>query len=912
MQRALLIAEKPSLMRSIQTVYNKHRRDIPFEITFMCQSGHLFTLKNLDELDERLKKWDYATLPYYPDEHGGYKYKIAKSKDPQYDNKKTFDGIKEKYNNGNYDFIIHAGDPDREGELLIWETLNALKVNIPVKRYWQNALTETATLDALMNLRDENEDFLRFLRVESYTRQHLDYIVGNNGTRAASIAMQSLASIGRVMSAILAMVCQREITIENFKPSTSYGVKVSYKEGFNGQYYVIPSESENAEEDEEEDKAEDKGLIYFDTKEEAQSFIDSLKGCSKATVVSFESKETKTKAPRLFKLATAQAEGGKDGYEASEIQDLINGLYLKAILSYPRTDCECMASTEDFEALISSTKACPALKPFADRITKADIERVKKTKKYVNDKELEEHGHSALAPTTNAPDWEKLSKNEKYVYEMICKRFLAIFLPPLVQNKTTLITDIDGNNFKSTGKTLVDPGYTEIFGTTFNDMVIPECSKGDEFNINGFDFAEKTTKCPPHFTTTSLVEACENVAKYLEDEGLKANIKNLHIGTSATRSGIIDKLIDQNHYLERKKMGKKTHVVPTKKGMILYNNIKDTIICKVDLTANWEILLDKVGHGQISQKECESLVKRDLEALIEQFKTTKMTALGGYEIVCKCPKCGGNILSGKKGFFCHKWKKDGTGCDFAVYGFACESKITDNEFLKMVKGEHITKTVKNKGKSWEQEMFLDIDNNKVEWVNANADFVSENTGLQCPICGQEIITTPYGFKCKNYSKDGNGCKFSIGEMLGVKLTLNDVADLIVNKKTRLIDGFTSKKGKKFAAYVTLDENKEISFDFPDENDALTPNAKISTCPKCGAEIINTKWDYHCTNEACSVKLSKFICKKWLTDAELERIFTKGKSPLIKGLQGKQKKFDAYLKWDGADRYEFEFPQKRKK
>ncbi len=908
MQRALLIAEKPSLMRSIQTVYNKHKRDIPFEITFMCQSGHLFTLKNLDELDERLKKWDYATLPYYPDEHGGYKYKIAKSADPQYDNKKTFNGIKEEYNNGNYDFIIHAGDSDREGELLIWETLNALKINIPVKRYWQNALTEKATLDALMNLRDENEDFLRFLKIESYTRQHLDYIVGNNGTRAASIAMQSLASIGRVMSAILAMVCQREITIENFKPSTSYGVRVSYKEGFNGQYYVIPSESENAEEDEEEDKAEDKGLMYFDTKEEAQSFIDSLKGCSKATVVSFESKETKTKAPKLFKLATAQAEGGKDGYEASEIQDLINDLYLKAILSYPRTDCECMASTEDFEALIASTKACPALKPFADRITKADIERVKKTKKYVNDKELEEHGHSALAPTTNAPDWDKLSKDEKYVYEMICKRFLAIFMPPLVQNKTSLITDIDGNNFKSTGKTLVSLGYTEIFGTTFNDIVIPECSKGDEFSINGFDFAEKTTKCPPHFTTTSLVEACENVAKYLEDEGLKANIKNLHIGTSATRSGIIDKLIVQNHYLERKKMGKKTYVIPTKNGMILYNNIKDTIICKVDLTANWEILLDKVGHGQISQEECESLVKRDLEALIEQFKTTKMTALGGYETVGKCPKCGGDILSGKKGFFCKNWKKDGSGCDFSIYGFVCESKISDSEIKKLLSGQNIIKKIKNKGKSWEQELTLDKEEWKIAWVNKNADFVSKTTGVACPLCGKDIVTTPWGFKCEAYEKDNpSACKFSVGEICKVKLTEDDMADLVINKKTRLIDGFISQKGNKFSAYLCLNDDKGLKFEFPaqDEN---TSNV-ITKCPKCGSAMESSKWDYHCSN-GCPVKLSKYVCKKWIPESELEKIFTKGKSGLIKGLQGKSKKFDAYLKWDKGESYEFDFPQKK--
>ena len=917
MQRALLIAEKPDLMRKVESAYNSHRGDFSFSIDFAAQRGHLFALMRPHELDESMKQWKWEQLPFYPEEHGGWKYKIPQEKKQGNfpTSAERYKDIKAKYDNGNYDFIIHCGDPDREGELLVWETITALRAKIPVKRFWSNDVTEGAILKALHNLRDEaTDEFLINLRREGYGRQHADYIMGMNLSQAGSLAMNGRVSLGRVKTPILSIVCKRELDILNFKPSTSYGVRVNYTEGFTGQYF-IKAEKVNSGEDgsERDEKDEESGLIYFDTRKEAEDFAKTLG--SEFIVESFETKMTKTSAPKLFKLATAQIEAGKAGYSADRTLEIIQSLYEKAYISYPRTDCECISSSEDLEALIKSASCVLNVNEyghFMPLINSAAIKKVLGTKKYVNDKELESHGHSALIPTTNKPNLDILTKDERFIYEMIAKRFIAIFLPPIVQNKTVLITSNNGNTFKSNGKTLVDPGFSELFGTKFTDMEIPVHDKGDILLIDGYDIPEKTTKCPSRFTSSDLVAVCENPKKYLDDENLKKTLKEFHIGTPATRASIIKGLHQYDGYLQEKKEGKKVYLIPTDNGMKIYQNLKTTMICKVDMTADWDMLLEQVGQGSLSLNDFENKIKSDNEALITEFKNTKMQALSGYSVVGDCPKCSSPVLSAKKGFFCSGWKKDGTGCDFTVYGFVCETKITDADFSALLAGAHITKKIKNKGKSWEQEMVLNPEEHKIEWVNANADFESENTGLQCPICGKEVITTPYGFKCENYSKDGDGCKFSIGEMLGVKLTLNDVADLIVNKKTRLIDGFTSKKGKKFAAYVILDENKEISFDFPDENDALTPNAKISTCPKCGAEMINTKWDYHCTNEACSVKLSKFICKKWLTDAELERIFTKGKSPLIKGLQGKQKKFDAYLKWDGADRYEFEFPQKRRK
>ena len=909
MQKALLIAEKPDLMRKIEDAYNKHISEFNIAITFMAQRGHLFGLKWPNEIDKVMEEWSWDNLPFYPEEHGGWQYKVNPEK--KTGNFKTsmerFKEIQAEYKSGNYDFIIHAGDPDREGELLIAETLMALGNKLPVKRFWSNDVTENAIVNALKNLKDDDNDpFLVNLRASAFGRQHADYIMGMNLSRAATMQMKGRAAVGRVKTPILAIVCKRELDIQNFKPTTSYGVKANYSEGFDGQYYVAPIETEDNEEEDNE-----KGLIYFNTKTEAEEFINSLK--NKAAVISFETKRTTQTAPKLFKLATAQIEAGKAGYSADKTLEIIQSLYDKTYISYPRTDCEYISSNEDLKALLSATECDSSLTPFIRTIDTAAIDKVKKTKKYVNDKELQAHGHSGLVPTANKPDFDKLTKDEQFIYDMIARRFVAIFLPPLIQNKTILLADNNGSTFKSNGKTLIDAGYTKIFDTNFSDNEIPVHKEGDILNVSGFEVVEKTTKCPTRFTSATLVAACENPKKYLDDENLKKTVKELHIGTPATRASIISGLEDIDKYTISKKEGKKEYIYPTDNGMKLYQNIKTTMICRVDMTAKWDMMLEEIREGILALKDFENKIKVDNEALIDEFKNTQMTSLSAnqYATVGKCPKCGADVLSGKKGFFCSSWKKDGSGCDFSVYGFVCESKISDKEMSALLKGDEIVKKIKNKGKTWEQKLKLNTESWKLEFINENANFTSANTGLQCPLCGKEVITTPWGYKCEGYEKDNPAaCKFSIGEICSVKLSEDDLADLIINKKTRLIDGFVSPKKKtKFVAYLTLSETG-IKFEFPTEE--AVANEAIKTCPKCGADMISSKFDYHCSNEACDVRLSKYVCKKWIPDNEIEKIFTKGKSGLIKGLQGKSKKFDAYLKWNQGSSYEFEFPQRKAK
>lgn len=622
MKKALLIAEKPSLMNEIQECYKRHKDEIPYDITFTAQRGHLVTLKTPDELDETLKKWSFDTLPIVPEDHGGWQYKVIEEKKVgnYLTSKERYNNIKKEIRSGKYDFIINAGDPDQEGELLIQLVLRHIGNKLPVKRFWSNDLTDPHVLKALQELRDNDTDpMLKNLLNAAYARQHSDYRFGMNLSRAVTLKMNIRVAVGRVKTVLLKLVCKREEEIKNFTPKTVYGVKAVYQEGFEG---TLINEMTEPETEEETDEKEQKGVIWFDTKREAEEMIASLGRA--ATVTTYETKQVESYAPKLLKLATAQQAAGEIGYGAEETQKIIQSLYEKKLLSYPRTDCEYISSDEDLYGLLRAAMAAPELTPFIKTITKGAIERVKKSKTWVNDKALQESGHSALIPTGNAPAWDSLSKEEQDIYTLVCRRFVAPFLPPLVQDQVKLLTDIDGSTFRTTGKTLVDPGYTKIFGKNFVDTEIPRCEQGSVLHVQEFGVNEKTSVCPKRYTTPELIAVCENPAKHLEDKELKKLGKRLKIGTPATRAGIIDELVTRDKYLEKRKEGKRTVVAPTPTGILIIENIKWCDICRVDMTGEWEEKLELVRSGLLDLSSLELAMKEQVERLVDEIKAREM------------------------------------------------------------------------------------------------------------------------------------------------------------------------------------------------------------------------------------------------------------------------------------------------
>ena len=274
---ALLIAEKPDLMRQIETVYNLHSDEIPYGVAFMSQRGHLIALKEPGEMDEDLKTWSWETLPIVPEEHGGWQYKVIDEKKVgnYLTPKERYEMIRKELKSGRYDFVINAGDPDQEGQLLIWETLTKAGNTLPVKRFWTNDLTENAILTALKELRDDSEPALRNLLDAAYGRQHSDYRFGMNVSRAATLKMNTKVACGRCETWIQAVVVKREEEIRNFRPETVYGLKAVYEGGFEGTLFEASRMSRDKEET-DEDKPEAGAELMEGVMEEIRSAAEDM------------------------------------------------------------------------------------------------------------------------------------------------------------------------------------------------------------------------------------------------------------------------------------------------------------------------------------------------------------------------------------------------------------------------------------------------------------------------------------------------------------------------------------------------------------------------------------------------------------------------------------------------------------
>jgi DNA topoisomerase-3 len=809
-QKALLIAEKPSLERKIKEVYEKHKNEFDFEIDFLALRGHILALKMPEELDESLKTWSFDNLPIFPEEHGGWQYKIpAEKKEGNYmTSAEKYKALGDALKSNNYDFIINAGDPDQEGELLVRIPLMALRNRLPVKRFWTNAQTEPDVVNALKNLRDDDHDpMLTNLLAAAYARQHSDYRVGINASRAAKLKMggDGPIGVGRCETVMQAIICRRELDIKNFKPKTVYGVKASYDVGFSGQLFEPKTEG-NTDADDEDDKKDDihTGLIWFDTVEEAEECINDLG--NNAIVESVQKTRKKTLAGKLFRMSDLQEKASQYGYDSESVMKIAQSLYEAGYMSYPRTSCEYISSNEDLDAMIKSASSVPTLVPFIKTITRENIEKARRTPKWINDEKIKDEGHTALVPTTQKPSFESLSHDQQIIYRMVCQQFIAIFLPPLLQDKTVVVTDIDGKKFRSNGTTLVDKGYTAVFGSEYSDVELPAVSEGENLTVERFEKAEKTSTCPKYMTDGELIKFCTAPAKYLDDPSLKKLGKRLKIGTDATRAGIITKLIEHSKYVYRERKGQTPYLRSTEKGMIVYENLKDLPICKVDVTGQWEMALEDIRQGKLTVKEFEVSICEDVRKLVDAIKNAEMKQLAGSgvstAVLCQCPKCGGNIISGKKGFYCSEYKQ---GCKVGAYRTICDTMLNDSDIIKLVSGEKIYKTIKKGDKSWVSKLAYNYAEQKIEFAEETDFGESEYV---CPNCSRKLIKEGLKYKCE--------CGFQFLLFVGKEkklLTEKEVSNFFSRGSTGTIKGVVGSKGKFDAALVLSEDKMGSTFKF---------------------------------------------------------------------------------------------------
>ena len=663
MAKALLIAEKPSLMREIQKVYNSHKAEIGIDIDFTAQAGHLVGLKLPKEVNaEKYGRWSISSFPEdYP-----FEYKVNPGKNELVNN------IRKAVKSGGYDFIIHAGDPDQEGELLVRLVLDFVNSSLPVKRFWTNDLVESAILGALKNLQDDRD--FDHLYEAALVRQHADYQFGMNGTGVISCKTGELCQTGRVKAAIIALVAQRELEILNYQEKKTYKPAFNYK----GCEFVL-------------DQA-------FDTPELA---IAAVPKTEYADIAEAKYELKHSKAPKLFKLSTLQTEmHTRMKWSGDKTLEVLQSLYEAKATSYPRTGCEYISSQVDIGYI--AKKILKEVDVSTDLLVR-DPGDVLKDKIYANDKAIASEGHTAVIPTGEGLP-KNASADQEALYEVICRRFLAMFgnVKDTMSVKVSGVPSGTKDPYIFSESFDVTPGYELILNPKYE----MKAGSGIKFekgqNIHPIEFLAKelVNKKPSRYNDGSLIKAMETPEKY---EGEDGAVK-YKIGTPATRANIIKECI-ANGYIKKEK----DSFVATEKALSIYAACKDIDLFKPVESGKWEDMLDHIRTGKLDYKEVEETLFSKMEDSVQKIKDanfqsfeSKLKGKGGKssggkdgaakETLGECPSCKSAVTVGQYGPYC-------SGKCGVMFGKVFGKELTNAEWKKVLKGEaiHVKGLVSKKG-----------------------------------------------------------------------------------------------------------------------------------------------------------------------------------------------------------------------
>ena len=652
----LFIAEKPSMAQAIAAGIGVGKKFDGYislndgaEIVTWCY-GHILEQLNPSDYDAKYQQWRMEDLPIVPNI---WRLKVKS------DAARQFKVVRELISKATT--IVNAGDPDREGQLLVDEVLEFVGNKKPVQRILLNALDEKSVKQSLKDLRN-NQEF-QGLKNAALGRSRADWLIGMNLSRAYTIRARQAGYesvfVGRVMTPTMALVVLRDEEISKFKPVTHYAVKVN----FANKYGEIPTTwqmSEKVPNLDSEGRLLDKNF--------AEKFVQKLNSVSAENfgkIMEVEEKNKQENQRLPYSLSTLQIEAGKlYGYSPQIVLDTMQLLYEKKLTTYPRSDCEYLPENqfEDSVEILKHLQEMP-VKDFTELVKGADL---KIHSKAWNDKKIS--AHHAIIPTRIKADFENLNEIEQKLYLLVSQAYLAQFYPPHEYKSTKVTISFADEKFVGKGKTVVKLGWREIYKNVVKDESeetetnLPPMINGESVKYISAKVLEKVTKPPTKFTGATLLQAMKEIYKYVKNDELKSELKECAgIGTEATRAGIIEKL-QTTGFL--KLVGK--YFEPTEKAKMAVKILPEEIIYP-DTTAIWEKNLEEVAKGA---KSFEEFYQKQIGGLNSLIKTAKTIKINLSPNVTPCPNCGKPMVKrkGKNGYF---W-----GCS----GFPeCKTTAKDNK-----------------------------------------------------------------------------------------------------------------------------------------------------------------------------------------------------------------------------------------
>lgn len=778
------IAEKPSVAKEIAEIVGaKQRKEGYFEgngYQVTWSFGHLCELKEPHEYDSAYREWNLNMLPIVPQKFG---IKLKNDKGIE----KQFSIISTLFENA--EEVINCGDAGQEGELIQRWIFSKANCKKPLKRLWISSLTEEAIREGFKNLKEGKA--YESLYYAGYSRAAADWLLGMNATRLFTIKYgngKQVLSIGRVQTPTLAMIVRRQLEINEFKSAVFFELKTKYRD-------VIFNSTRDR----------------FDQKEKetAENIVATLKD-NPFTVTSVDQKKAKETSPRLFDLTSLQVECNKKfGYSADDTLKVIQNLYEKKLVTYPRVDTTYLPSDmypkiagilgnmRNYEALVKPLLEAP----------------IRKSAKVFDDKKVTDH-HAIIPTGVNA---QGLVGNEALVYDTIAKRFLAAFYPDCEVMNTIVLGAVKEIEFKATGKQILDPGWRLVYNKETVDedekeetQLLPAFEKGESGPHEAF-LAEGKTSPPKPYTEATLLRAMETAGKQVDDEELRDMMKDNGIGRPSTRAAIIETLFRRN-YIKRERK----NLVPTITGIELIRVINNELLKSAEMTGKWEFKLRQIEKGDYQAEAFLQEMRGMVSDLVVQVKSesTHRIQIASHtlesdslrvkkEETLECPKCKqGSMLKGKTAMGCSEFKN---GCTFKIPFDFQGKKLSESQLTSLIKKKKATVKGLNTS-SGKKDGVLELTEQfevifkEVAPQEKNAK--GNRSGL-CPKCNTgAIIKGGSAYGCAAWK---SGCDFRLPfEFMGKTLTEAHIQSLLKKGETSVIKGLI-KGNTKVNAKLKLNE-----------------------------------------------------------------------------------------------------------
>jgi DNA topoisomerase-3 len=682
MSKTLLVAEKPSVGQDLARVLpGPFKKGEGFlegpEHVVTWAVGHLVQLAEPEAYDAKYKSWKMADLPIVPER---FKLEVRDER-----SRKQMSVVTKQLGRDDIDEVVNACDAGREGELIFAYLFEKAKGKKPVKRLWLSSMTNQAMRTALESLRP-SEEFVK-LEEAARSRSEADWIVGMNATRAATIRLRSsfdgAVSLGRVQTPTLAIVARREEEIRAFKPEPYWLVDATFAatgplpngDSQTGErtylgHFQAPTGSPGTT----------KGP-RVGTEEEARAIVSACEG-RPGTITKLEKKEQREKAPMLYDLTTLQREANnRFGFTAKRTLAAAQRLYEEhKALTYPRTNSRYLTTdmVEEIKPIAELVGSHPEYAKGAAYVVGLDVLPLGRV---VNDEKVSDH--HAIIPTRSEHNLEKMGSDDRRIYDMAVRRFLAVFHPEAVFENTRVETTVEpgaggnGHVFRTRGKLLIVPGWRGVYDEISadakaaeaeargddeeeTDQQLPRLIEDEQVQTRTIESLRKETKPPRRYSDASLLGAMETAGKLVDDDELREAMKDSGIGTPATRAAIIERLITVG-YIERDGRA----LVATEKGLNVVRLLNEHALTSPGLTGSWEQRLGQIERGEESRKKFMSDIAGFAQETVKELDETLKDVRIPRARLGPCPVCGHDIVENRKGYSC--WAREDPGCGFVIW-----------------------------------------------------------------------------------------------------------------------------------------------------------------------------------------------------------------------------------------------------